>query len=310
MEKVKKTSGGSGVLTVSLILLVLALAGGIAYVIFGIDVVPGLGDRKETEVRQEQTAEAPLDGEETAGSQNPNFVPIILPEGAGENGDDLTPFAQAAPAGGETGAPEAGGAGTEGGTTEAAAGADTAEPSGGEPASPEPAPEPAAPPASVDYATANKRPKGLAMSTEDFTVTKIGQKTQLSASGGAGVYNWISQNPAVATVDASGLVTAVSAGTTNILATDGVVKGVAIVRVKALSDEFSLNKTDFTRSIGEGPYQLKLSGYDGAILWTSSNTAVAAVAPDGTVTPVGPGFAVITAAWEDHSRQCFVHVTE
>ena len=303
----KKSHGGSAVLTLFAILLVLALVGGFAYVIFGIDVVPGIGDRRvETERRQEAEEEALSSGGETAVSQNPNFVPIILPEGAGENGDDLTPFAQAAPSGGTDGgsAPESGQAvGTENsGGAESAGGAETAEPSGGQA-------EPAAPPPSVDYATADKRPKGLTMSTEDFTVTKVGQTTQLSASGGAGVYNWISQNPAVATVDASGLVTAVSSGTTHILATDGMVKGVCIVRVKALSEQFTLNKSDFTRSIAEGPYQLKLNGYDGAILWTSSNTAVATVAADGTVTPVGAGFAVITAAWQDHSRQCFVHVT-
>ena len=333
----KKTSAGSRMLTVFLVLVVLCLAGAVGWMLFGDRIGQAIPAQLLPSARHEETASGGnggtasgangetasngADGETTgnngegdraapSGSQTPNFVPIILPEGAGASGD-VTPFLQAGQ--GEepylpdetdlsAGNGEAGGNGTGNGD---GTGTDTA--SGGAAPVQNTDPPPSLGP--VDYATANAHPAGLTLSTEDFTVTKIGQKTTLKVSGGTGVYAWASQNPAIATVDASGVVTAVASGTTNVAVTDGEKKAVCIVRVKGLSEEFSLNRSDFTRSVAEGDYQLKLSGWTGAVTWTTSNANVATVSADGTVTPVGTGHAVITATFGEHSRQCFVHVT-
>ena len=84
-----------------------------------------------------------------------------------------------------------------------------------------------------DYENAMKLSSGLSLSTEDFTLRLLGETNTIRVSGGSGNYKWISQDPAVASVDQNGKVTAVSNGTVNVVATDGSRKGVCIVRVSA-----------------------------------------------------------------------------
>ena len=130
----------------------------------------------------------------------------------------------------------------------------------------------------------------------------------------------------MASVDSSGVVTPVSAGTAHIVVTDGSKQATCIVRVtgKAASSSgssnttstpsggssgsYSLNKTDFTRSTSEGSYQLKVSGVTTAISWSTSNAAVATVDGNGNVTPVGKGQATITASWDGQSLKCIIRV--
>lgn len=180
----------------------------------------------------------------------------------------------------------------------------------------------------TSYSVAAKLPDGLTLNKTDFTESVSSPPVQLRVSGGNGSYTWISENPSVASVDSSGKVTMVSAGTTNILVTDGSKRAVCIVRVKGGSDSSSsntqqpsssgssgssgsnnLNKTDFTRTVAEGSVQLRVSGVSSGITWSSSNTSVATVSGDGLVTPVGKGQATITASWNGQSRTCIVRVS-
>lgn len=76
---------------------------------------------------------------------------------------------------------------------------------------------------------------------------------------------------------------------------------------------FTLDYSDLTLSGGQS-HQLKVAFTSadaaGAITWSSSDAAVAAVDAFGTVTPVGTGDAVITASLADgRSRACTVHCT-
>ena len=182
-------------------------------------------------------------------------------------------------------------------------------------------PEPAE---STDYEDALALPDGLTLSTTDFTLRNLGETAAIRVTGGgSGSYTWISEDDGVASVDSAGKVTAVSGGTVNVVVTDGTRKGVCIVRVRAEGSlpsapadsgtassggSHTLNNTDFTRSVSEGSYQLKVSGVSSGITWTSSNTSVATVSGSGLVTPVGPGTATITASWGGQSLSCIVRV--
>ena len=139
----------------------------------------------------------------------------------------------------------------------------------------------------------------------------IGQTTQLSvllqdASGNTlsgRVVSWTSNQPAIATVTSTGLVTGVSAGTAAISATSEGQVGTATVVVAAPGVR--------TVTVTPGSATLDLLGSvkltavvrdpSGAIInssvsWSSSNVAVALVASDGTVTAgLLEGTAIITA---------------
>lgn len=95
--------------------------------------------------------------------------------------------------------------------------------------------EPATPaaPAAPDtsYETASALPGGLTLNKTDFTRSVTQGAVELRVSGGGGTYTWISQDPGIASVDSDGKVTPISAGTTNVLVTDGSRKAVCIVRV-------------------------------------------------------------------------------
>lgn len=172
-----------------------------------------------------------------------------------------------------------------------------------------PEPEPA--PAVMDYAAAKALPDGIALSTHDFTLRTVGESATIRVkSGSDGPFTWVSENPSVASVDESGKVTAVSHGTVNIIVTDGVKKGLCVARMitGAASTDAKLNVTDFTRTVEEGEYRLKVSGVEAEIKWTSDNPAVATVDDGGTVTPVGKGQARIRASWDGGYLICVVRV--
>jgi hypothetical protein len=128
-------------------------------------------------------------------------------------------------------------------------------------------------------------------------------------SGGSyGAVTYTSSNPAVATVDAAGKVTTVSAGTVTITATQAAVVGVNVQATQSYS--LTVNPTpvpvlSFTQA---GPLQIILGnsltnavsstlsgGNYGAVTYTSSNPAVATVDAAGKVTTVSAGTVTITA---------------
>ncbi len=145
------------------------------------------------------------------------------------------------------------------------------------------------------------------------TLTTVGETVQMvavvshrgdSVIPGALVV-WSSSRPAVATVDANGLVTAMSSGTTQITATSGNAKMLAPVSVifppEAFSITFNISSASMTR-VGE-TLQLVALVYDiegmaipeAPVMWSSSNPAVATVDDSGLVTAVFNGTTQITA---------------
>lgn len=210
----------------------------------------------------------------------------------------------------------------------------TEEPTGEEPTGEEPTEDPGVMPgdgdsttssggdtAQTDYAAFAKLPDGLKLSTTDFTLKNLGETHTITVSGGSGTYRWASEDDGIASVDSKGKVTAVSGGTTNVVVSDGTKKGVCIVRITATgtlpsapagTDNGSggahkLNREDMTLSKGEA-FQLKLTGVTTALTWSSSDTGVATVSGNGTVTGVSSGNATITVSWDGASLSCVVRV--
>jgi uncharacterized protein YjdB len=130
---------------------------------------------------------------------------------------------------------------------------------------------------------------------------------------------WSSSNPAVATVDASGNVTAAAKGTAQVVATSGensAISGSALLivgpRVAAVSVTLST-----TSAVAGTAASASASTRDAAdsvltdrpVAWSSSDPAVATVDPvTGAVTAVAPGTATIVATSEGISGQAALTV--
>src|SRR5687767_8765283 len=138
---------------------------------------------------------------------------------------------------------------------------------------------------------------------------QVGQTAQFSASV-SGIsnktVNWTSSDAAKATVDATGKVTAVAAGTASIIATaagDQNVKASAVVTITranlgvsgiTISPSADILAPGQTRALVANV--ARDPGVAGTVTWSSSATAIATVSTAGVVTAVTAGSATITAA--------------
>ena len=119
---------------------------------------------------------------------------------------------------------------------------------------------------------------------------------------------WSSDDPAVATVNADGEVTAVGKGTATITAAakdDSTITASCTVTVKQPVTELTLNRTALTlnrnRTFALTAAAVPSNADNKAVTWKSSNTKVATVDTTGTVTAVAKGTATITATAKDGS---------
>lgn len=118
---------------------------------------------------------------------------------------------------------------------------------------------------------------------------------------------WTSSNPAVATVDQTGKVTAVSAGTTYITAALGTLTEYCTVNVTnsevaATSVSISPSSTSLTaagQTYQLSPAVLPSNATNVTYTWKSSNTSVATVSQSGVVTAVANGTTTITITTND-----------
>lgn len=134
-----------------------------------------------------------------------------------------------------------------------------------------------------------------------------------SVEDGDMVYQWYSTNPAVATVDRNGIVTAQKPGRATIVA-DTYTKTLRCeVEVTSNIGKVTLNADELLLENIGGTAALRASvavenGDAVPITWTTSNPAAATVDPFGLVTAVGDGEALITATTPDgHSACCNVY---
>ena len=131
--------------------------------------------------------------------------------------------------------------------------------------------------------------------TDILQVTKIPAEIQV---------NWTSSDPAVATVDDNGKVTAIKAGTASITAkaTDGsnysVTCVVTVTGEPKMDTILKLNKTATSITIGQVETLLAITNSP-AVTWSSANTNVATVDSNGNVIGIQKGTATITATTAD-----------
>ena len=126
---------------------------------------------------------------------------------------------------------------------------------------------------------------------------------------------WKSTNEAVAHVAPNGYVTALSPGTTQIVAICQDKSDTCLITVKAHPvppESVVLSSHAETLQV-EGTVQLTATVYpsdvtDPSIVWTTSDASVATVDETGLVTAVAPGTCVITATCQDKSDACAITV--
>ena len=150
----------------------------------------------------------------------------------------------------------------------------------------------------------------------------VGNSTTLTATvtdapEGAMV-KWTSDDENVATVNANGVVTGVSAGTATITAKVGGVSATCTVTVTVPVTGVTLDQTGLSMTVGytvSDPITLTATvapedtTEDKTVTWTSDNEAVATVDANGVVTAVASGTANITAKVGGVTATCTVTVT-
>ena len=176
-----------------------------------------------------------------------------------------------------------------------------------------PTPEPARP-TTVTVAPATPELAALGATVQ----LRAAVRDQSSAVMAGATVTWTSSASSVATVDASGLVTAAGNGTATITASAGSASGSAVVTVtqSVASVEVSPSVDELT-ALG-ATVQLTAEAFDanghavaGAeFSWESSDVAVATVDESGLVTGVSKGVATITARAGDASGSAVVSVMQ
>ena len=127
--------------------------------------------------------------------------------------------------------------------------------------------------------------------------------------------SWSSSNPGVASVDPSGKVTALAGGQAVITAKSGNVKATCTVTVIVPVipvESITLDREGIVLFNGQSIQLIAIvepeNATDKAVIWSSSNTAVASVSSSGLVTAITPGEATITVTAGDKSATCSVTV--
>lgn len=151
----------------------------------------------------------------------------------------------------------------------------------------------------------------------------IGETLQVSANPrdyrGRGLnrpIGWSSDRTDIATVSASGLVTAVKAGVAQIGATAGGTTGRLMLTVRVGVTSLRITNGAHTMGVGERlPLSVELIGQDGQpvvadVQWTSADTSVATVDAAGSVTALVEGSVLIRAESEEKTDSITLAVGE
>jgi uncharacterized protein YjdB len=117
--------------------------------------------------------------------------------------------------------------------------------------------------------------------------TFVGSTTTLSNSTSGGV--WVSYNPSVATIDASGIVTGVTAGTSSII----YMLSTGCLASKTVTVNTALGGITGAGSVCVGS-KITLSNTTTGGTWSSSDPSVAIINAAGAVTGITPGTSIIT----------------
>ena len=159
-------------------------------------------------------------------------------------------------------------------------------------------------------------PESVALDQAELSLTESGATAQLTAvfapDGSGGTVTWTTSDEAVATVDETGLVTAVAPGTATITATVGESLSATCTVTCAWTTEPpaptgpTLSATQITLDAAGKTNQLQVTGTESAVTWSSDQPDIATVGTDGTVTAVAKGSATITATVDGQTLTCSV----
>ena len=175
---------------------------------------------------------------------------------------------------------------------------------------------------STPTAPAPSIPTSITITGATTPLQSIGATTQLTATvrdqrgdvmTGVSI-SWSSANPAVATVNSSGLVTSVGNGSATITASSGSLTATATVNVQQVAASVALSPSDTTIFLTA---LLRVTARDALgqpitapeIEWSSQSPQVATVT-DGLVSAVSPGLAMITASSGQVSATASVSVVK
>ena len=152
-------------------------------------------------------------------------------------------------------------------------------------------------------ATIVLEPTSIALESvgETTSVTALVKDRLSNVIEGASV-TWTSSDPAIVTVDASGLLTAVTNGAATITASSGSTSTTASVLVEQVATAIEVDPESVTLLVGE-TLGLTAAVEDGrgnmvegaSVTWTSSDETIVTVGTDGMITGQGPGMAEVKA---------------
>ena len=169
-------------------------------------------------------------------------------------------------------------------------------------------------------------PDSVAVLPAEATIAALGDTLRLAAEAfdanrhavAGADFAWESTDGAVATVEGSGLVTAVGNGTATITASAGSASGMAAVTVMQVPDSVAVLPAEATIAALGDTLRLAAEAFDGnghavadaEFSWESSDGAVATVDGSGLVTAAGNGRARVTATAGEVSGAATVTVRE
>lgn len=174
--------------------------------------------------------------------------------------------------------------------------------------------------AAAEFIVQVKTPvEGIALDLDalGLEVNSTGQLLAIISPADASNQNviWSSDDADVAAVDETGRVTARSNGAAVItaLSSDGGFTAQATITVTTAVTGISLDKTSLSLETGG---KAKLSAQispntasDKGVTWSSSNTQIATVDSQGTITAIGPGTAVVSAVTRNGGKRAEAAVT-
>lgn len=123
---------------------------------------------------------------------------------------------------------------------------------------------------------------------------------------------WESSDPSVLSVDQNGLVTALKTGKATLTLSGGEASASCAVTVTVPAESLAFAQESYQVSMGKTlvlPITALPEGANESYSWESSDTAVATVGADGTVTAVAPGTVTITVTGANATASCTVTVT-
>ena len=123
---------------------------------------------------------------------------------------------------------------------------------------------------------------------------------------------WESSDPSVLSVDQNGLVTALKTGKATLTLSGGEASVSCAVTVTVPADSLAFDQESYQVAMGKTlvlPLTALPEGANESYSWESSDTAIATVGADGTVTAVAPGTVTITVTGANATASCTVTVT-